>query len=71
LVFDDVAVEAEVAVGDTIISSGMGGVFPEGLVVGTITGIATPTSAFFKQIKVAPAVDFSSLDNVIVMEPEE
>ena len=69
LIFDDVAVEAEVAVGDTIISSGMGGVFPEGLNLGIITGITTPTSAFFKQINVKPAVDFSSLDNVIVMEP--
>ncbi len=71
LIFDDVAVEAEVAVGDTIISSGMGGVFPEGLILGTITSITTPSSAFFKQINVDPAVDFSSLDNVIILEPVE
>jgi rod shape-determining protein MreC len=69
LYFDDVALEHEVATGDTIISSGMGGVFPEGLMIGVIARVDTIPTAFFKEIQVTPMVDFGSLDNVMVLRP--
>ncbi|MFH2054644.1 MAG: rod shape-determining protein MreC [bacterium] len=69
LYLDNVAPENEVAVGDTLISSGLGGVFPEGLMVGTVSSVASRPGSFFLHINVQPAVDFGSLDNVMVLRP--
>jgi rod shape-determining protein MreC len=67
LYFDNVSLDADVAVGDTVISSGLGGVFPEGLIIGVVTSVATAPGAFFQQITIQPAVDFGSIDNVMVL----
>jgi len=69
LLLDGVAVENNVFPGDTIISSGMGGVFPEGLAVGVVAKVDTIPAEVFKQVVVEPFVDFGSLDNVMVMKP--
>jgi rod shape-determining protein MreC len=69
LLLDGVAVESDVFPGDTIISSGMGGVFPEGLTVGVVAKVDTIPTEVFKQVVVEPFVDFGSLDNVMVMKP--
>jgi rod shape-determining protein MreC len=69
LYLDDVAFDNQVNVGDTLISSGLGGVFPEGLVIGVVTSVGTSPSGFFQKIRVRPAVDFGSLDNVMVLRP--
>ncbi len=69
LLFDGVAIETDVYPGDTLISSGMGGVFPEGLTIGIVAEVDTVATAVFKKIVVEPTVDFSSLDNVMVLKP--
>jgi rod shape-determining protein MreC len=69
LILDGVAIENDVFRGDTIISSGMGGVFPEGLAVGVVAIVDTIPTEVFKQIVVEPFVDFGALDNVMVMKP--
>ncbi len=71
LYFDDVSLDADVEQGDTIVSSGLGGVFPEGINIGVVDTIEVSSSAFFKQIRVKPFVDFGALDVVIIMEPLE
>ncbi len=71
LYFDDVSLDADVEQGDTLVSSGLGGVFPEGINIGVVDTIETTSSAFFMQIRVAPFVDFGALDVVMVMEPLE
>ena len=68
LLFDDVAIEHDVFVGDTVVSSGMGGVFPEGLTIGVVAHVDTIPTAYFKEIRVKPTVDFGSLDNVMVLK---
>lgn len=69
LYLDNVAPENEISVGDTLISSGLGGVFPEGLIVGTVISVASQPGSFFLRVDVEPAVDFGSLDNVMVLKP--
>lgn len=69
LTFDDVALEHDVIVGDTVVSSGMGGVFPEGLLIGVVAKVDTIPTAFFKEVKIKPMVDFGSLDNVMALKP--
>ncbi|MCK4858220.1 MAG: rod shape-determining protein MreC [candidate division Zixibacteria bacterium] len=70
LYLDDVALDNKVVIGDTLISSGLGGVFPKGLIIGVVTGVSSKPSRFFREITVKPAVDFGSLDNVMVLKPK-
>lgn len=67
LVFDFVLRQEEVNVGDRVVTSGMGGVFPKGLVVGSVESVDRREFGLFQSIEVAPAVDFSHLEEVLVL----
>lgn len=67
LVFDFVLRQEEVRVGDRVVTSGMGGVFPKGLVVGSVGSVERQEFGLFQAIEVVPAVDFSHLEEVLVM----
>jgi rod shape-determining protein MreC len=45
----------------------MGGVFPKGLVVGHVKRIDLQEYGLFQAIEVTPAVDFSHLEEVLVL----
>lgn len=54
--------------GDTIITSGLDGVFPQGLLIGTLTAIQQhPTDLLFQQISVIPASDCNRVERVLVV----
>jgi len=57
----------DVQVGDQVISSGMGGVFPKGLHVGTVQEVVRGSSGLFQRVEVKPAVNFSRLEEVLVV----
>lgn len=57
----------DVQVGDKVISSGMGGVFPKGLLVGTVQEVVRGSSGLFQRVEVEPAVNFSRLEEVMVV----
>jgi len=57
----------EVNPGDQLVTSGLGGVFPKGLPVGTISKVVSNRRGMFLDIDVTPAIDFSKLENVIVI----
>jgi len=52
---------------DLIVTSGMGGVFPKGLVVGRVTAVKRNDFELFQQIELTPVVDFSRLEEVLVL----
>jgi len=56
-----------VAVGDTVVSSGLDGVFLKGLPVGRVSGIIRPNSGIFQEVSVTPYVDFEKLEEVLVV----
>src|SRR5574337_611278 len=59
---------ADVADGDRIITSGMGGVFPKGLPVGRVARSSRPANgALFQLIEAQPYADFSRLEEVMVL----
>lgn len=64
-----VVASADVIVGDTIISSGWGGVFPKGLLIGTIGAVDTINVGEFLDITVGPAVRPDKLEAVFVVRP--
>jgi rod shape-determining protein MreC len=67
LVFDFVLRQEEVKVGDRVVTSGMGGVFPKGLVIGNVKSVDRQEFGLFQAIEVTPAVDFSHLEEVLVL----
>jgi rod shape-determining protein MreC len=60
---------ADVLVGDTVTSSGWGGVFPKGLRIGTVAAVDTVVGESFLDVHVAPAVDPGRLELVFIVIP--
>lgn len=64
----------EVEEGERVITSGMGGVFSKGILVGTIFKVEKKIYGLFHDLYVSPVVDFSSLEDVYIIkkmpEPE-
>jgi rod shape-determining protein MreC len=64
--------QMDVEIGDTVISSGLDGIYPKGLPVGRVTKIVHETSGLFKEIEMEPFVDFSKIEEVmIILNPME
>jgi rod shape-determining protein MreC len=56
---------ADVKVGDRVVTSGTDGIYPKGFAVGEIQSVEREAGEY--RIKVRPAVDFSSLETVLVV----
>jgi rod shape-determining protein MreC len=56
---------ADVKQGDRVVTSGTDGIYPKGLVVGEIQSVQRESGEF--RIKVRPAVDFATLEAVLVV----
>jgi rod shape-determining protein MreC len=56
---------ADVVVGDSVVTSGIDGIYPKGYVVGRVESVEKSGTSY-KQILVRPAVDFSSVEEVLV-----
>ncbi|OQY15736.1 MAG: rod shape-determining protein MreC [Desulfobacterium sp. 4572_20] len=67
---DYVAKSNNITVGDIVVTSGLGGVFPKGLPVGRILDVKEISGELFKDIKIRTAVDFSKLEEVLVILEE-
>lgn len=67
LTMDFVSTEATVSAGDVVITSGLGGVFPKGIVIGEVREAQRIASALQQEIRVAPASDPSRLEEVLVL----
>lgn len=58
---------ADVVVGDQVVTSGMGGVFPKGIPIGRITAVDRRSGALFQEASLQPAVDLSRLEEVLIL----
>ncbi|MBL7205039.1 MAG: rod shape-determining protein MreC [Desulfobacteraceae bacterium] len=65
---DYMAKSSDAVVGEMVITSGLGGIFPKGLPVGKISRVKDVSGEFFKEIEVTPSVDFSKLEEVLVIQ---
>ncbi len=59
---------ADVEIGDTVVTSGLGGVYPKGLLVGKITSIAQDRDGMHLLAYVDPAVNFNMLEDVLCID---
>lgn len=60
---------ADVQVGDAIISSGLGGVYPKGLLIGTVVSVHPKPYGLFHEVEVQPVVDLTTLEEALVLAP--
>lgn len=56
-----------VKVGERVLTSGMDGIYPKGLLVGRVSGTKREASGMFKAVEVQPAVHVSKLEEVLVI----
>jgi rod shape-determining protein MreC len=57
----------DVQAGDTVITSGLGGNFPKGLLIGRVSKVAGGQNDLFKTIAIDPAIRPDTLEEVLVM----
>lgn len=60
--------EKDVEEGDLVVSSGMGGIFPAGLLIGTVKEVAPDQYGLTQTALVEPAANFYEINNVIVVD---
>jgi len=57
---------ADIVTGDIVVTSGIDGIYPKGFVIGRVDSVEKSGPAY-KRITVKPAVDFSSIEEVLVV----
>ena len=58
----------DVNIGDRVYTSGLGGIFPSGILIGTVSEITTDSYDLAKVIKVKPSADFSDINYVSILK---
>lgn len=53
--------------GDLVLTSGLGGSFPEGIIIGQVTGVRSNDYDLFQNASIQPVVDFSKLEIVLII----
>ncbi|MFW6366422.1 MAG: rod shape-determining protein MreC, partial [Spirochaetota bacterium] len=66
-VIDYVSKSARIAKGDVIVTSGQGGIFPQGLLVGTVEEQVPSSSSAFQKATVKPVIDYNQVEEVFVI----
>lgn len=57
----------DVKVGDIVITSGLAGVFPKGLILGTVESVKKEETGLFQEIRISPAADVTKIEEVLVV----
>ncbi len=58
---------ADIKVGDAVVTSGLDGVFPRGLLIGSVSAIERKGPGLFLNIAIRPAADLRNLEQVLVI----
>lgn len=61
-------VDSEVEAKDVLLTSGLGGVYPEGIYIGTVSNVTMSQDALKKNITLNSPVDFSHLYRVLILK---
>jgi rod shape-determining protein MreC len=63
----------DVTVGDTVITSGIGAIFPKGLNIGEVTMVKKGEYGIFQTVEIRPTVNLARLEEVLVLlqQPRE
>jgi rod shape-determining protein MreC len=67
LSLDMISQDATVTIGDVVLTSGLGGSYPAGLLVGQVVSVRKLDYELFQQAAIQPSVDFNQLGFVLVI----
>ena len=59
----------DVQVGDAIVTSGVGGIYPAGLPLGTVSAVERRNNSAFLRVQLTPAAHMLSVNHVLVLDP--
>jgi rod shape-determining protein MreC len=60
--------DADLKINDMVITSGLGSIFPKGIMIGKIVGVKKENNALFQKVLIRPEVDFTKLEEVFVVK---
>lgn len=66
--FNDISKDAQIAVGDTIETSGYSNIFPEGIMLGVIDSVELKSGNNFYDILVQSRLDMTNIQYVLIVE---
>ena len=61
---------SDVKIGDKIITSGIGEIFPEGIPLGSVESIYTRKNTYYKQALIRPFVNWNKITMVCILSPK-
>lgn len=67
LILEQVPKDAQISEGNTVTTSGLGGVSPEGLIIGEVTSASSDNFGLSQSVRVKPAADFKDIRTVLVV----
>ena len=59
---------ADITVGDQIVTSNLGDIYPAGLTIGYVKEVHSDDNGLTKYVVIEPVVDFSNIDNVLIIK---
>lgn len=71
MILENFPIQGIVNVNDSIVSSGLGGIYPEGLFVGIVESVERRELSAFCDIKIKPAVNFYSIEELFILKEVE
>ncbi len=60
--------EAEVKVGEKVVTSGLEGIYPAGLLIGYVTDVKKEEEEMFQLIEVAPSQNLNTVEEVAILK---
>ncbi len=63
-----IPMDAQVSVGEVVLTSGLGGTLPKGLVIGQVIEVERKDYALFQEARIKPSADFDRLELVLVIK---
>lgn len=65
------SIDSGIKVGDTIVTSGLGDIYPKGIEIGKVLDVKEDKAAVMKSAVVKPNVDFNKLEQVLIVVQKE
>jgi rod shape-determining protein MreC len=70
LTLANLPLDADLVPGDTVITSGLSGVFPKGIPIGAVTEVSPSSDGMSNEAVVTPWVDFEHIEEVLIITTE-
>lgn len=67
IIMDEIGRDEDVQVGDIVLTSGLGEVFPKGIVIGQVSEVLRNDTAMYQRAVINPSANLDSLEVVLIM----